>query len=172
MYPDAITAWEDTPAPNAHPWSSRPPMGAAVFWGGGRHGHVALSCGDGYIYTTDLPRTDFVGHVPIGYVRAHWGYEPLGWADWLNGYELPVIKPRPPDPAPNPSPDYVKPPLHTKGDEMLVHKTAGSDSWWILTGGRLVNVTNDEAKTFTGERIVISKTTTWDNFAKAFPITP
>jgi hypothetical protein len=168
LYPDAITAWRQTPTQHRHTWSSRPPAGAVVYWEGGAHGHIAISDGTGYVYTTDYPRKDFVGHVRIGTIEQAWGMTPLGWCDYLNGSMLPLTVPRPDDP---PAPGTTQPlPIKTKGEPMLIHKTTGNDSWWILAGTALVNISNDEAKTWTGERLTVSKGATWDAFTRAYRI--
>lgn len=55
------------------PTSSNPPRGALVFWDTGRYGHIAISNGDGRVWTTDPPgRTGQIGLVPIAEIDA-WG---------------------------------------------------------------------------------------------------
>ena len=158
---DADAWWDQTPDKHKHPWSSRPPRGAPVYWRTGQHGHVAVTDGAGRVYTNDLPVPDLVGHVTLDYITNRWNAEPVGWASWLNGSELPL------EPInPNPAPIIIK--GKTKGTAMLVHKTTGQDSWWILSGAKAINVAAADARSWTGDRLTINDAKTWERFAATY----
>lgn len=91
LYPDAFTAWKGAGGAtgiNTHTLLT-PPKNVPVFWSGGAHGygHVAISDGDGYIWTTDATRTTHgkFTRVKLTWVRANWGLRYLGWSETLNG---------------------------------------------------------------------------------------
>lgn len=94
-YNSAIEAWEG--AKNKRT-TGTPPAGVPLFWRGGKFGHVALSAGGGYCYSTDIKRRGKVDKVLIGEIKKRWGYTYLGWTLDLNGQ--PVNLPAPP-PAPS-----------------------------------------------------------------------
>ena len=84
-YPDAISAWYHTKhRGNVH---TPPPPGAFVFWGGGRHGHIAVSLGNWKIRTTDWPRGR-VGTTTVQTLSSRWRYRYLGWSYDLNGVTI------------------------------------------------------------------------------------
>lgn len=84
MYPSAITAWEG--AKKKHPVkSSEVPRGVPIFWRGGKHGHVAISLGNGRCISTDAQRRGWPDIVQIDSISQAWGYEFLGWTEDLNG---------------------------------------------------------------------------------------
>ena len=77
--PTAMQSWME--APNKHTDTSIPPAGAAVYWGTSNPaGHVALSAGNGYVYTTDFCSAGKVCKVPISQVTQGWGATYLGWS--------------------------------------------------------------------------------------------
>lgn len=78
-YDSASVHWANLPAQDKHPGDSNAPAGALMFWGGG-YGHVAISDGQGGIYSTDIPTAGTVGHVPASYVSRVWGKPYLGWS--------------------------------------------------------------------------------------------
>lgn len=86
-YGSAISAWYG--ARYKHRNSSAP-RGAAVFYSGGRYGHVAFSLGNGYVRSTDVAGRGRVGTVPINWFARNWGYNLLGWTEDLNGVKLPL----------------------------------------------------------------------------------
>lgn len=91
-YDEAEDAW--TGARKRHT-NATPPAGSAVFWAGGEHGHVALSAGSGYVWSTDILRRGGVDKVSIGTVASKWGYRLLGWTEDLNGVSLQLVQPPP-----------------------------------------------------------------------------
>lgn len=56
-----------------------PPLGALVFWRSIPYGHVALSCGDGTVISTDILVPGGVSRVPITMIGSKWGISYLGW---------------------------------------------------------------------------------------------
>ena len=75
----AVGQWDAMPARYRHPGSSSPPKGALVFWKtGSAAGHIAISNGDGRVWTTDPPgRSGQIGLVSIRTIDT-WGSR-LGW---------------------------------------------------------------------------------------------
>lgn len=57
------------------------PAGALIIWRGGPHGygHVAISAGNGYCYSTDIARNGRVDLVPITRIQRQWGLVLRGW---------------------------------------------------------------------------------------------
>ena len=75
----ALEVWGAISPKWKHPGKGDPPRGALVFWKTGQvYGHVAVSAGNGMIYTTDVPRARF-GLVPIAKIDS-WGPR-VGWSD-------------------------------------------------------------------------------------------
>lgn len=95
-YNSAIDAWSG--AKKKHP-SGTPPKGVPVFWAIGKFGHVALSDGNGWCYSTDIRRRGKVDRVPISEIHARWGATYLGWTEDLNGVTV-YNPPKPPASAP------------------------------------------------------------------------
>lgn len=82
---DAITAWRN--ARHRHS-DGTPPRGSMVFWSGGSkgHGHIAVSDGGGYVFSTDIVRSGRVNRVSIAYLSTRWGnLQYLGWSEDVNG---------------------------------------------------------------------------------------
>jgi hypothetical protein len=76
-----------------------PPAGVPVYWTNGRFGHVVLSAGDGWCWSTDFARTGYVDKVRINAITNGWGQRYRGWSEDINGvrvYEKPkaVTKPK------------------------------------------------------------------------------
>jgi hypothetical protein len=61
-YPTAADAWNAIPSPEQIT-TGTPPAGVPVYWTGGESGdgHVALSAGDGNVYSTDFGPNGYVG---------------------------------------------------------------------------------------------------------------
>ena len=89
---DAIAAWRT--AKHKHPQTdaAKIPRGYPVFWEGGSasHGHIAISAGNGFCWSTDIRRTGFMDRVPIDEIRAKWGLTLLGWTEDINGVTVPA----------------------------------------------------------------------------------
>lgn len=98
--PDAASAWAN--AERKHPVTSgsQVPRGVPVFWTGGSHGHghIALSRGDGSVWTTDFVREGQVDVARIDDITRGWGLTLAGWTEDLNGVTV-WTPPKPPKPV-------------------------------------------------------------------------
>lgn len=102
------------------------PAGVALYWAGGSrdNGHAAVSAGDGYTYSTDLPTSGRVGRVKISEIARRWGMLFLGYVTVTgNGYTLtdkpsgPVDKMNPANYGPGAYGDHVT----WLGQRLVVH---------------------------------------------------
>lgn len=85
-YPDAITAARHAPRK-----MGTPPPGTFVYWrnrGAGTHGHIAISAGDGDVYSTDFKVRNRVDRVSINAISRGWYMEYIGWSDECNDMRL------------------------------------------------------------------------------------
>lgn len=66
------------------------PRNVPVYWSGGPHGygHVAISDGNGYIWTTDKPKHGKFTRVKLDSIAKDWGLRYLGWSEVLNGMRV------------------------------------------------------------------------------------
>lgn len=78
-YYTALSHWNSIPDADKHPGDPNAPAGALMFWGGGQ-GHVAISNGQGGIYTTDMPSRGNVSLEPAQSPTTQWGKPYLGWS--------------------------------------------------------------------------------------------
>lgn len=67
---------------------STPPAGVPVWWTNGGAGHVALSAGNGFCYSTDILREGKVDKVRIGFITERWGQHYRGWSEDINGVRV------------------------------------------------------------------------------------
>lgn len=85
-YATAVDNWNASP--DKHQGAAAAgtaPAGALVYWGGGA-GHVALSNGDGTVWSTDIGGAGTVTRVPWNEISEKWGKPYLGWAPpFFNG---------------------------------------------------------------------------------------
>lgn len=83
-YRSATEAWHN--APIKHP-NSIPPRGVPVYWTGGRggFGHIAISAGDGRVWSTDSRRPGYFDLVDIEAPAVDWGLTYVGWSPYVNG---------------------------------------------------------------------------------------
>jgi len=81
-YPHAASAWSRTKLRR----TGTPPAGAPVWWTGGSrgYGHVAISAGGGYCYSTDIPGRGRVGKIAISALTRSWGQTYRGWSEDIN----------------------------------------------------------------------------------------
>lgn len=83
--PTAQAAWDDTISTGGkvHKGDQNPPAGVPVYWSGGSSGdgHVALSAGSGYVYSTDIGGNGTVSLVPLMSIQQKWGLTYEGWAE-------------------------------------------------------------------------------------------
>lgn len=79
-YTDAVAHWEALPAADRHSGDRTVPAGMLAFWGGG-HGHVAVSDGQGAVWSTDISGAGTVSRVPLSRIEQQWGRPYLGWGE-------------------------------------------------------------------------------------------
>ena len=76
----ATANWEGTPASyKLSGWEE----GALAFWTGGsqNYGHCTIGAPKtGTIFSTDYPKSGYVGHTTTGNITEHWGLKFAGWA--------------------------------------------------------------------------------------------
>lgn len=65
-----------------------PPAGVPVWWTNGRYGHVAVSAGGGYCYSTDFIITGRVRRTRITSITNGWGQRYRGWTEDVNGVRV------------------------------------------------------------------------------------
>ncbi|BCM92337.1 hypothetical protein IAD21_04216 [Abditibacteriota bacterium] len=87
-YPDATKAWQNTQFKKGT--TSTPPEAVPVWWTGGssNHGHVVVSAGNGYCYSTDILRHGKVDKVKISFITLHWGLNYRGWSEDINDVKV------------------------------------------------------------------------------------
>jgi len=85
-YGDAATAWRNTKLRR----TGTPPAGAPIWWTGGSrgYGHVTISAGGGYCYSTDVPGKGRVGKIAISALTRSWGQTYRGWSEDINGVRV------------------------------------------------------------------------------------
>ena len=89
--PSAIAEWNSIPEKYKHADPTRAPVGAPHFFAVGKYGHIALQAEhEGFVWSTDAPKSDRVGLVDITWFSRNWRAKYLGWSSWLNGYPLPL----------------------------------------------------------------------------------
>lgn len=88
--PDANAGWSAT---TQRVYAGTPPAGAPLWWAGGRHGHVALSLGNGYARSTDWPSSGRVGKVAITDLTRAWGLTYRGWTRDYGGRLIAGLQP-------------------------------------------------------------------------------
>jgi hypothetical protein len=147
-YPNATVA-----ARNAPRKMGTPPAGTFVYWTGGSRGfgHIAISAGGGYVFSTDYPKRNRVGRAKITAITRGWRQKYVGWSDECNEVRLrsspspkpkPKPKPRPqpvvnkPKPKPKPPPAFIvpypKPKNRVVYDSKIKPGQRNSDSvWWV-----------------------------------------
>ena len=87
-HPDAATAWGK--AKFKHSTADTPPLGVPVWWtgGGSGFGHVVVSAGGGFCWSSDIKRRGKVDKVPISSISRAWGLKYQGWTEDLNGVQV------------------------------------------------------------------------------------
>jgi len=61
-----------------------PPPAVPVFWTDGTYGHVVISAGHGYCWSSDFLRNGYIDKVRIASITAAWGQHYRGWAEDIN----------------------------------------------------------------------------------------
>lgn len=82
-YPSAISQWHN--AKHKHTSKRNIPIGAPIYYRGGKHGHVVLYVGDGMVRSTDAGGRGRMATVPIEWFQKAWGYVYEGWSEDLGG---------------------------------------------------------------------------------------
>jgi len=100
LYGSAAEAWEHVNHKHRTENGNNCPRGVPVFWTGGSHGygHVAVSTGNGYCWSTDAGGPGQVAKVSINGLTSRWGLNFQGWAEDINEHQVYVI-PEPKKPA-------------------------------------------------------------------------
>lgn len=88
-YPSAIEQWRN--AAKKHPDDRTPPIGAPVYWGGTRYGHIAIYVGNGMVRSTDAGGSGNMGTVPISWFERNWGQTYLGWSGDIGGRDIDFV---------------------------------------------------------------------------------
>jgi hypothetical protein len=102
-YVDAVAHWRSLAGPQRHAGDTAVPAGMLAFWDGG-HGHVAVSAGNGDVWSTDIAGAGTVARVPLSRIAADWGKPYLGWGlpvfqgipwseDVIKGYDVSGFQP-------------------------------------------------------------------------------
>ncbi len=84
-YPNAIGQWHNAKKKHTN---KNAPVGAPMYYKGGKHGHIVLYVGDGMVRSTDAGGPGKMGTVPIEWFKRAWGYEYLGWSEDLGGKDI------------------------------------------------------------------------------------
>jgi len=89
LYASAIDAWHG--AQHRHPGDRNPPIGAPMFYAGGRYGHIVVA-GDraDLMRSTDCRTSGAVSEADTDWPVRSWGQRYLGWTEDLNGIDLPL----------------------------------------------------------------------------------
>jgi hypothetical protein len=90
FYASAIDAWNG--AKYKHPGDRNPPKGAAMYYSGGKYGHIVIAVGEpgGRMRSTDCTSATRVNDADINWPVNAWGDKYLGWSSDLNGVDLPL----------------------------------------------------------------------------------
>lgn len=90
LWPSAASAWEHAKRRHKTSNARAIPRGVPVFWTGGTggFGHVALSRGDGSVWSTDFVRAGRVDVADIDAITRGWGLKLVGWTEDLNGVRV------------------------------------------------------------------------------------
>lgn len=86
--PDAIASWRMAVHKHRAPATGAAiPRGWPIYWSGGSagHGHIAISAGGGFCWSTDIKRPGRFDLVRVERIRDQWGLTLLGWTNDLNG---------------------------------------------------------------------------------------
>lgn len=85
-YPSAAAAWTASNRKHRTTVAQDVPRGVPVWWtgGAGGFGHVAISTGNGWCWSTDFARKGKVDHVKIDDVTRGWGLKFQGWTEDVN----------------------------------------------------------------------------------------
>lgn len=85
-HPSAWAQWEN--AKTKHTSKRKIPVGAPVYYKGGRFGHVVLYVGNGNVRSTDAAGPGKMATVPLEWFEKAWGYTFVGWSEDLGGKKI------------------------------------------------------------------------------------
>ena len=85
-YPSAISQWRN--AKKKHTSKKNIPIGAPIYYSGGKYGHVVLYVGDGMVRSTDAGGRGKMATVSIEWFHRAWGYKYEGWSEDLGGKNI------------------------------------------------------------------------------------
>jgi len=90
LYGSAIDAWHG--ARHRHPGDRHPPIGAPMFYAGGRYGHIVVATSQtrSQMRSTDCRTRGAVSETDVDWPVRTWGSTYLGWTEDLNGVTLPL----------------------------------------------------------------------------------
>lgn len=86
---DANAAWA---AATQKVTTGTPPAGAPVYFAGYKHGHIAISIGNGWVRSTDVPGLGRVGNINIADLCRSWGITYRGWSRDYAGRPIPGLE--------------------------------------------------------------------------------
>lgn len=105
---DANAAWA---AATQKVTTGTPPAGAPVYFAGYKHGHIAISIGNGWVRSTDVPGLGRVGNINIADLCRSWGITYRGWSRDYAGRPIPgleYVPPKAPSRKPGRAPDKAR----------------------------------------------------------------
>lgn len=147
-YPSAIVC-----ARHARRRMGTPPAGTFVYWQNDSFGHVAISAGGGYCFSTDYPKRNRVGRVSISRLSSRWNLKYIGWSDECNDVTLRDNPPPAPKPLPKPRPhtDTPRPRAKVVYDSKIHPGQKHSDSvWWVQYALNKLKLKGAQRLTLTG----------------------
>jgi hypothetical protein len=92
--PDAYASWVKAggaKGPNTHTSTTEnPPPNVPIYWSGGHHGdgHVAISDGAGWCWSTEQPTAGKFRRCRVSDIHREWGLTYLGWSETINGKRI------------------------------------------------------------------------------------
>lgn len=84
-YPNAIGQWKN--AQKKH-LGTDIPIGAPVYYGGSRNGHIAIYVGNGKVRSTDAGGSGKMATVPLNWFAKAWNLTYLGWSEDIGGKDV------------------------------------------------------------------------------------
>lgn len=85
LYPSAIAQWN---AAKTKHTGRDIPIGAPVYYRGGRYGHIVIYVGNGRVRSSDAGGSGRMATVPIDWFAQHWGYQYAGWSEDIGGQRI------------------------------------------------------------------------------------
>jgi hypothetical protein len=144
-----------------------------VWWLGGSHGfgHVALSDGGGYVWSTDVLRPGKVDRVTAASITHNWGLSYVGWSEDINGERVYVPPVNPSNPDGGPWGPWPYPTSHLLGPDRYPN---GRASWHDGRASRYEASLVRAVQRETGARVdgvygpeTVTKVRAWQTHARA-----